>query len=296
MDITMPRKAMKSRRPRRKGPSKRAKARKNEDTFSLVCRSTATSVPVQGGSVANYVYIAAQLINPTSPNSVLNNAEYRLFNTIYDQVRINKVVLKITPKANFLSQDQAQNDALNVYGDGLVHHVVDRNSIPAANTDVFKKYSSYSKTSVLKPMTRSYSVKYPDGVWLDCRSETVDETLLRRLGLLGGVFVYAENLLEDYLEVFNEPWAGIEWEYHCVFRGKGVPQLTFDNDGTITMTPPELLPAAVPSTLADIRGGTYTTGGTDMVIAYQNDGGGGDMKVQLDEGVNPINFTPVAPP
>lgn len=291
----MPRKVMKPRRMRRKGPSKRVKAAKNQDTFSLICRTTATSTPVQGGLVSNYVYIASQLINTSSGTSVLNNAEYKLFNTIYDQVRINKVVCKIKPKANLLSQDQAQNDNLNNVGDGIVHTVIDRNSIPAADSELFKKYSSYKKYSVLKPFTRSYSVKYPDSVWLDCRAEVTDTTLLRRLGLLGGVFIYAENLLEDLGELFNEPWASVEWEYHCVFRGKGSPTLTFAPDGTVSMTPPELLPAAVPSPLINVRGGTYETGETDMKAHYQTDQGGGDQGVDNFDGVNPVNFTPVAP-
>ena len=291
----MPRRAMKTKRryPRKtKKFTKRAKAAKNEDTFPLICRSKATAVPQQGALVANYVYLYGNLINVNAAQGVLSNAEYRLFSNLYDQVRINKVVMKVRPKATMLDQNNAQNDSLNTVGDGIVHTVIDRNSAASMNTEVFARYSSYKKFSVLKPFTRSYSVKYPDGIWLDCRDELSDMTLLQRLGALGGIFVYLENLLEDYAEFYNEPWAAVEWEYHCVFRGKNIASLTYGADGTVTLKPPELLAAPVATTLIQIRGGSYETGETDMKVHYQTDLGGGDQGVEAFDGVNPVNFVP----
>lgn len=294
MCINMPRKVVKSRRIRRK-PTKRAKAMKNQDTFSLITRSRATLVPSQGALVSNYIYIFGKLIDNDAAIGVLKNAEYRVFQNLYDQVRINKVVLKVKPRANMLSLDQAQNDAFNNSGDNIIHTCIDRNSNPTQNVDVFQRYSSYKKYSVLKPFTRAYSITYPTGVWLDCRSELVDLTLLQRLGAFGGVFAYAENIIEDNLELFNEPWASVEWEYHCVFRGKSIPTVTFGAGGVMTITPPEELPAPVGSTLINVRGGTYGTGDTDMKVHYQSDQGDGDQGVDNFDAVNPVDFTPVAP-
>jgi len=292
----MPRKSKAPRKMRRRGRKggKKAKAAKNQDTFSLICRSKATAIPQQGGLVANYLYLYGNLINVNAAQGVLNNAEYRLFQNIYDQVRINKVVMKVKPKANFLSLESAQNDGFNTSGDNIVHTCIDRNSAAAMSTEVFMRYSSYKKFSVMKPFSRSYSITYPDGIWLDCRQETVDTTLLQRLGALGGVFVYLENILEDNSEIFNEPWAAIEWEYHCVFRGKNIASLTFANDGTCSLKPPELLAAPVATPLINVRGGSYETGETDMKVHYQTDEGGGDQGTTNFDPVNPVNFTPVA--
>ena len=285
------RKTRAPRRRQRKGRkgTKAAKARKNEDTFSLTCRSSATSTPFQGGLVSNYVYIAAQLISTSASQSVLNNAEYRLFSTIYDQVRINRVKMTIKPKANVNDLARNQNDAFSNAGDGMYHTVIDRDSLPASNVNVFQKYSSYKKQSILKPLTRTYSVKYPDGVWLDCRNELSDQTLLARLGLLGGIFLYAEDIQEDAGEVFNEPWAFVEWEYHVVFRGKCCP-LIAESAGTLTLLAPELLPAAVPTPLFNVRGDIRAPG--NMIIDQEVDKGGGDKGLETVANVDPATFAP----
>jgi len=295
MCINMNPKYKKPRRMRKRKPTKRAKALKNQDTFSLTCRSKATAIPQQGGLVSNYVYIFGKLIDVNASIGVLNNAEYKLYSTMYDQVRINKLVLKVMPKATNLGEDQAQNDNFNLTGDNIIHTVIDRNSEARMNTEVFARYSSYKKYSAEKDFRRSYSITYPDGIWLDCRSETSDTTLLQRLGALGGIYVYAESLLEDVSELFNEPWASVEWEYHCVFRGKNISTLSFADDGTVSLSPPELLAAPVGSPLINVRGGTYETGQTDMKVHYQTDEGGGDQGTTNFDPVDPLNFTPVAP-
>lgn len=295
MFINMNPKYKKPRRMRKRKPTKRAKALKNEDTYSLICRSKATSIPIQGGLVSNYVYIFGKLIDVNAAIGVLNNAEYKLYSTMYDQVRINKLVLKVKPKPNVLDIVNNQNDSFNQVGDNMIHTVIDRNGEARMSTEVFARYSSYKKYSCEKDFTRSYSITYPDGVWLDCRYETLDTTLLQRLGALGGIFVYAENLLEDLGELYNEPWAAVEWEYHCVFRGKNIATLTFAENGTVSLSPPELMAAPVGSPLINVRGGTYETGATDMKVHYPTDGGGGDQIVEAFDGVNPVAFTPVAP-
>lgn len=57
------------------------------------------------------------------------------------------------------------------------------------------------------------------GVWIDCDSPT-QFALSRELGLQGGITIYAENVLEDNFETYNEPWASVLVEHNIVFQGK----------------------------------------------------------------------------
>lgn len=218
---------------------KKSQAKKNMDTFFLKAQMMATLTPQQGVVVSNYLSWFPQLLNATSPYGIAQNTEFAFWCKLYDQVRVNSMTIRVVPKANVLDQINAQNDAsFRVTGDGLIHHVIDRDSAPPQNINALQRYSSYKKTSVLKPWTRSYSIKYPVGVWLDTDNIFEDETLIRRLGGNGGIYVYAENLLEDLGELINEPYASVYITYNCVFRGKTmVRSIGFNEDGTITLTP-----------------------------------------------------------
>lgn len=82
----------------------------------------------------------------------------------------------------------------------------------------------------------------------------------RELGLQGGVTIYAENILEDSGEVYNEPWASVLVEHNIVFQGKTQGKLAgvYDPDtneligvtSVFTSTDPNL----AESTLRNIRG------------------------------------------
>lgn len=255
---------------------KKSQAQKNKDTFFLRANMTATITPSQGAVVNNYISWFPQLLNATSPWSVTNNADFRFWSKVYDQVRVNSIHLRVVPKANVLDQQGAQNDAqYTVTGDGLIHTCIDRDNQPPASVSSLQRYSSYRKHSVLKPFSRSYSITYPSEVWLDTNNIFEDETLLRRLGAYGGVYFYAENLLEDILEALNEPWATIHISYNCVFRGKVMAALTFNDDGTITVKSHDdtarpddsqvtILSGAVNSTRVDISGNTVPVTDEDL--------------------------------
>lgn len=215
---------------------KKAQAAQNKDTFFLKAQMMATLTPTQGITVANYLSWFPQLLNATSPYGVAQNAEFNFWCKLYDQVRVNSMTIHVVPKANVLDQTNAQNDgSYRVTGDGLIHHVIDRDSIGPQNINALQKYSSYRKVSVLKPWKRSYGIKYPTDVWLDTLNIFEDETLLKRLGANGGIYVYAENLLEDLGELINEPYATVYITYNCVFRGKTMGSLTFNEDGSVTL-------------------------------------------------------------
>lgn len=152
-----PRKTKKARKPTLKRAKKivakvhKAKAKKNMDTFFFKSKVTAAIIPVQGTTVANYVYNAFTL-DPTGPNAAYNNnAEFQLYRSMYDKFRVNSVRVTFTPKANVLDQANNNNDtSLNTTGDGMVHHVVDRDSVAPSNIARLTRYPSYRKTSVLK--------------------------------------------------------------------------------------------------------------------------------------------------
>lgn len=234
---------------------KKKMASKNQDTFFLRTRVLASIVPTQGVTVANYISLFWKLLDPTSSVGVTQSSEFGLFKSIYDRVRVNRMRIKITPKANVLDQVNAQDeDNLNVSGDGKVHTAVFRESDGfSATTTRMMRQPSYRGYSILKPFTRTYGITYPKGVWLDCQNIYSDETLLKRLGAYGGVGIYAENVLEENLEIFNEPWAAVEISYDCVFQSKIVGSLSLTDDGSVLVAPPQVT-TVPPSQLVGISG------------------------------------------
>jgi len=241
---------------------RKGKAKKNMDTFFFKSKVEATITPRQAlaPGVSNYIYNAFTL-DPTGPNAAyMSNAEFNLYRGMFDKFRVNSVKVTFIPKGNVLDQAQAQNDALNNSGDGKIHHCIDRDSVGPSNIARIARYPSYRATSVLKKFSRSYSVKYPMGVWLDCDAPA-NFSMAKELGLQGGITIYAENLLEDNSEVFNEPWAGVIVEHNIVFQGKTSGQLTgvYDNND-----PPNLIgvtlgytsndPNVAQSVLTNVRG------------------------------------------
>lgn len=257
--------------------AKRKAKAKNMDTFALTCKMTMTSIPSQGATVSNYVYHNFPLMNATSSYDVTQNSEFALFKNMYDQVRINSILVKVTPKANTLSMAEAQYDSnLTMTGDGIVHTCIDRDGAAPWNIAGVSKYSSYRKYNVKKSFSRSYRVTWPKGVWLDAQSIYDDQTLLKRLGCTGGITLYAENLPEDINEVINEPWADIHIYYNVVFRGKSGNALTIDEDGGVTVNRLELQTPPDQSRVV-VTAGTFTnerlisTDETGIVTTPEND-------------------------
>lgn len=237
--------------------TKRTKAKKNMDNFFFKAKTEAVIKPSQGATVANYISSFWSLMSATSVVGVTQNQEFQLYRTLYDKVRINSIKITIKPKANVLDQYNAQNDLLiNSTGSGVFHSVIDRDDQPPANIPRLSRYPSYKRTSVLKPLTRMYSIRYPTNVWLDCQNIYEDNTLLKRLGAFGGIYIYAENLLEDNLEIFNEPWAEVLLEYNCVFQGKTSAGITMDGDRVILT--PVLSSQVIPNSEVIPTSGTFS--------------------------------------
>jgi hypothetical protein len=200
---------------------RKTKAKKNLDTFFLKTKSLFNAAPTQGVSVSNYIYNTYTL-DPTNATQAqyLNNAEFQLWRLQYDKFRVNSVTVRVKPKATVMDLSVANNDAsLNLVGDGLVHTCIDRDSVAPSSIALISRYPSYKSYSVLKPFTRTYAVKYPTGVWIDCDSPSTF-SMAKELGLGGSITLYAESLLEDNSELYNEPWAEVTVEYNIVFQGK----------------------------------------------------------------------------
>lgn len=258
----------------------------NSDTLAMTFRAEGQIIPFQGITVSNYSFTTLPLLNQQMNIGVTQLKDFVLYNNMYDQVRVNSVSVTVTPKANVLEYTQAQNDNLfNLAGDGLLHHVIDRDGNPPTNIGSLQRYSSYRKTSVLKPFKRSYSVTYPPGVWLDSQNIYEDATLLKRLGLTGGIYIYGENFLEDSGEVYNEPVATISVSYNVVFRGKTSGNLTYNTEtGAITVSPLLETSNAAPTPIMGVRGSII-----DQTLVQDVSGGDGIQIEYNDSGVDDLN-------
>lgn len=242
----MPRKYVKKRVPKRTyrkvkramAKKTKLKAKKNMDTKFVKVVWNGLLSPQQGpvgSSLTNYISAFCPLLATSSTEAgvgdVTKQNAYQIHALQYDKVRINSVKLTITPKANVLNMNTAQNEgSYNVSGDNRFHWVIDRDGIaPLSPNEVTPKllaqYPSYKNYSAMKKASRTYSIKYPRGYWLDTAnpfgtgSGAVGDSTMNTLGIFGGHSIYLQNLLEDSGEVFNEPWANWKVEYNCVFCG-----------------------------------------------------------------------------
>lgn len=262
--------APKSRRPSKKRPSMKtakrmvtkqakSKAKRNMDTFFFKSKVTATITPTQGVAVSNYIYNNFTLDPSGQGSAYIYNAEFNLYRLQYDKFRVNSVKVTFIPKANVLDVLNAQNDATaNLTGDGAIHTCVDRDGPAPDSVAKITRYPSYRKCNLKKTWSRSYSVKYPTGVWLDCQNPS-GFSMTGALGLSGGVTIYAENVVEDNYELWNEPWASVLVEHNIVFQGKTSNSLTgtYDEGGNllaVTIAAENITLRKAVSPLKNVRG------------------------------------------
>jgi len=218
----------------KKKASKRKAYAANKDTITTLCRSEFLAVPTQGLTVPNYYYWTQPIWNSSNLMDITQNKMFLFYCIQYDRWRINSVTLRCRPKANVLDSVVSQNDqSYNLVGDGLVHTVIDRDGNAPQNIPAMSRYSSYKSFSVLKPWSRTYSVKYPGESWLDCSKLTTNDNafdLRSYLGLAGTITIYAENFIEENYEVFNEPWATFSLTYNVSFQGRTGAAIAVDVD------------------------------------------------------------------
>lgn len=215
------------------------KTKQQLDTHTLKVKMTAVLIPTQGTTVSNFINQFYPLCSGTATTDWTKSADYTTLKYQYDQVRVNRLRVIITPKANVLDAANAQADSsYTLTGDGMIHTAIDRDSATPANISAMSRYGSYRRYSLLKKFSRTYGIKWPKGVWLDCGSEYGNTQLLTQIGAFGGIGLYAENLLEDYGEIWNEPYAEVTFLYDIVFRGKITPNTAIDNSGNVVLFTP----------------------------------------------------------
>ena len=231
---------MRKTKQRRARRSKARALKANKDTFNTKVISEFVAIPGQGGLVANYYYWTQPMWNNANQVDITKNSMFLFYCMQYDRWRINSITIKCKPKANVMDATLAQQDGnYNLVGDGLVHTVIDRDGNAPQNVSALSRYSSYKAFSVLKPWSRTMSVKYPKDTWLDCQKlQTNDNAfdLRNNIGLAGTITVYAENFIEDNYEIFNEPWATFIVEYNVSFQGRtgSAVAVSVDEDGNPT--------------------------------------------------------------
>lgn len=255
---------------------KAKKARKGMDTFFQRCRTESTLIPVQGLTVSNYIYNYWSLVG-TGANTLYDNAQFQQNALVYDKYRVNRVKITVTPKANVLDAQLAQDDAVaTLTGSGVVHTCLDRDGAGPSSISQMVQRASYRKYSLLKKFSRSYAITYPANMWFDCTGDrngpTNQSQIVQTLGCNGGITIYAENLLEDAGEVINEPWAECVIEWDVVFQGR-VPQKTsfqLDESGNVigyTVTPNDPAEKKAMSLSASRMGTIQDTRLTDTVVS-----------------------------
>jgi len=238
------------------------KRNQNLDTYFMRVKFTGIVIPKQGTTVTNYLSYFQPLCCSTQANGFdwRQSADYTTMKYQYDQVRVNRMKVVFTPKANVLDASNAQNDAnLTLIGDGMIHTAIDRDSPTPQSITALSRYASYHRYSLLKKWTRSYKISWPKGQWLDCGSEFADVQLLRQLGAEGGIGAYAEDIVEDKFEWYNEPYAEVTVYFDLVLRGKITPNTGIDASGNVILYAPSTIPHCDPSPLIQTGGGIAGT-------------------------------------
>lgn len=200
-------------------------------------------MPQQGLNTSNYVSQFFSLLPDADFVSVVNNADFTIYRSLYDRFRVNSMLVQWTPRPNVLDQFNSQTDDTNNLGDNMLHYVADRDGRGPTNIGSMLKYSSYFKTSCLYKHSRKYGASYPRGIWLDTNAPTDKSQLVKGMGLQGGLSVYGENFLEDGGEVWNEPLGTFTIWWRVVFQGKVAGKVTYNSETQeVCIRPAETLP------------------------------------------------------
>lgn len=242
----------------------------------------AQPIPVPGSGLYNYVYYTFPLWNSASLTGITQNKEFLLYAIQYDRWRIHSMTVKVYPKANTFDLKNAQDGNQQQVGDGRMHTVIDKDGNGPMHIQQLTRYSSYKSYSLLKPFSRTYSIKYPTDMWLDCQKLATQDApfdFRNQVGLAGVMTMYAENVLEDFYEVNNQPWANVQIIYNVSFQGKTLGQLSVTVDDetglptTVTLTPFEVAADRPPVPPKNLRGtirDTITDGDTLDELALPN--------------------------
>lgn len=238
---------------------KKSKVKQNLDTHYVKCVTSMSCTPSQGLTVSNYFSQSFLLTATASQTFYANNADFMLYKQMYDRYRVNRVRVKYTPKANVLDSTLIQAANLTMSGDGMFHTCIDRDGSGPAGIAQMTRYASYKPYSLHKKWQRSFGVKYPKSVWLDCNDPTGSQARILDIGLGGGITVYAENVPETLGQVTMAPIGDFDVEFDVVFQGKIATKLTAITDIVgnvigVAIEGPNPVPTVPPSARTNVRG------------------------------------------
>lgn len=243
--------------------AKREKRRavQGKDTKFVRCEQQFTITPTNvGGAPANglnWIFNNFQMLTSAASQvmSIENSVDFAINRTLYDKVRINRMRVKLVPRANVLDYATAQNDtSYNVSGTQSLYSAIDANSpLPwgASNSEtisLFEQLPSMKKTSVLKNLVRQIAVCYAPNLWLDTVNLFSNLTLLRDIGLFQNIGIFATNLLTDKSETAFEPVYDCIVSWDCVFSSAKPKSTKVNLDGTVTISTykaPAVLPESI---------------------------------------------------
>lgn len=201
--------------------------------FTRLIKAQCTSAPVQGISVSNFIY------NYWSPRTdgggllpITNSTEFRMLALMYDRFRIHSVSVRYTPRANMLSMYDAVDGSLN-NGSGMVYVAQLRAGQGPSHPSQMKRIKGCRVYSVLKPFTSTYKLKYPKGVWLDCKdpNQSNQQGIVESIGQQGGITIYGENFPEPAGSVTNNAFYDCEITYKLSFSVYNPLALSVDGTG-----------------------------------------------------------------
>jgi len=260
-----PRKMYRKKKVAKKARKARRARMNNMDDHRVTIKMAGSLTPLQGLSVSNYVYTYwTPGVFSTIPNgqsqSLSLSSEFGLYRNMYDQWRVNRLTVRIIPRANVVDATNliTQNDSSSItQGKGVYYTVEDRDGIAPGYIGSLNKYSSVKVNKLTSRLTRSYSPTNKDNVWYDCQDPAGLDQLQRTTGMRGGITLYAESLPEVLNTVVNSVWADVEVSYDLTFRGKCLVNIITNQDGSVTVAPVDDSQMEVPFSVKTQEGNAH---------------------------------------
>jgi len=248
----------------RKSTKKTSKRENNMDDHTVVHKVAGSITPLQGLTVSNYVYTywspAPNYLTPSQSNPLFSSSEFNLYRNLYDQFRVNRVTVRIIPRANVTDSVGliVQNDsAALTQGKGVYYTVEDRDGIAPGYIGSMNKYASVKVTKLTSKLTRTYAPTNSKNLWFDCQDPAGLDQISRSIGMRGGITLYAELLPEVLNTVLNSVWADVEVLYSVTYRGKAMVNLTVNDDGSVTAAPVDDATMEVPFSVKTQEGNNH---------------------------------------
>lgn len=234
------------------------------DDHTVIHKVAGSITPLQGLTVSNYVYTywspAPNYLSPAQSNPLFSSAEFNLYRNLYDQFRVNRVTIRIIPRANVVDATNlvTQNDSASItQGKGVYYTVEDRDGIAPGYIGSMNKYASVKVTRLTSKLTRTYMPTNAKSLWFDCQDPAGLDQISRSIGMRGGITLYAESLPEVTNAVLNSVWADVEVLYSVTYRGKAMVNLTVNEDGSVLASPVDETNMEVPFSVKTQEGNNH---------------------------------------